>query len=89
MRAEGHLAAHAQDSRRMDVGGERPFPVHVSVVALLRRSWPSERKAGSQIVPRNVASSANNSFILTGTKSRLGVAEYIFQHSLTGSLFLL
>lgn len=30
VRAEGHLAAHAQDRRGVDVGGERPFPVHVS-----------------------------------------------------------
>lgn len=30
VRAEGHLAAHAQDRRGVDVGGEQLFPVHVS-----------------------------------------------------------
>lgn len=30
VRAEGHLAAHAQDCRGVDVRGEQLFPVHVS-----------------------------------------------------------
>lgn len=35
---EGHLAAHAQDRRRMDVGGKRLLPVHVEMyVAIGRR----------------------------------------------------
>lgn len=31
VRPEGHLAAHAQDRRRMDVGGKRLLPVHVEM----------------------------------------------------------
>lgn len=42
MRPEGHLAAHAQDRRRVDVGGKRLFPVHVEMyvtIALLHQAW--------------------------------------------------
>jgi len=81
MRAEGHLTAHAQDSRRVDVGGKRTrIPLSLFLV-LTSRECPSRSTASP--VPRNMDSRLEETARYSGStlrKKLVNFNKYLVQY---------